>query len=85
MNWYRLAAEQGDADAQYILGFMYHEGKGVIQDNVYAHIWWNIAASQGVKNATKKRDILAKKMTPADISKAQRLAQKCVKKSYKGC
>ena len=85
VKWYRLAAEQGDADAQYNLGFMYHEGKGVIQDNVYAHIWWNIAASQGVKNATKNRDILAKKMTPADISKAQRLAQKCVKKSYKGC
>ena len=85
VKWYTLAAEQGLADAQYNLGFMYHEGKGVIQDNVYAHIWWNIAASQGVKNATKNRDILAKEMTPADISKAQRLAQKCVKKSYKGC
>ncbi len=85
VKWYRLAAKQGDADAQYNLGVMYHEGKGVIQDNVYAHIWWNISASQGVKNATKNRDILAKKMTPADISKAQRLAQKCVKKSYKWC
>ena len=85
VKWYRLAAEQGDADAQYNLGFMYHEGKGVIQDNVYALIWWNVAASQGVRNATKNRDILAKKMTPADISKAQRLAQKCAKKSYKGC
>ena len=85
VKWYRLAAKQGDADAQYNLGVMYHEGKGVIQDNVYAHIWWNIAASQGVKNATKNRDILAKKMTPADISKAQRLAQECEKKNYKGC
>ena len=42
-------AEQGDATAQSNLGVMYALGDGVIQDNVYAHMWGNIAASNGKK------------------------------------
>ena len=64
---------------------MYFNGNGVIQDNVYAHMWWNIAASSGNDAAVIDRDMVAKKMTAADISKAQELARECVKKNYKGC
>jgi hypothetical protein len=64
---------------------MYATGQGVIQDNVYAHMWCNIAASNGSKNAKKGKDILAKQMTPQDISKAQDLTRECVKKNYKDC
>jgi TPR repeat protein len=45
-EWTPLA-KQGDADAQSNLGVMYGKGQGVMQDNVYAHMWWNIAASSG--------------------------------------
>ena len=48
-------------------------------------MWWNIAASSGHASAVKNRDIVAEKMTAADISKAQDLARECVKKNYKGC
>ena len=34
----RAQAEQGDADAQYALGGMYFEGRGVPQDDVQAHM-----------------------------------------------
>ena len=85
VKWYRLAAEQGNADAQYNLGNAYERGQGVIQDFVYAYMWWNIAASSGDKSATKNRDIVAKRMTPADLSTAQKLARECVRKKYKGC
>ena len=64
---------------------MYYNGQGVIQDKAYAHMWWNIAASSGHKGAVNNRDIVAKKMTPADISAAQKLARECVRKKYKGC
>jgi hypothetical protein len=57
----------------------------LIQDNVYAHMWFNIAASNGDKDAVKNRDFAAKRMTAADISKAQGLARACVKKKFKGC
>ena len=33
----RSAAEQGDAVAQYSLGVMYNNGRGVPQDHVQAH------------------------------------------------
>jgi TPR repeat protein len=85
VKWYRLAAEQGNADAQYNLGLMYLTGQGVIKDNVYAHMWYNIAASSGDKDAVSKRDIIAGKMTPAQIAKAQDFARECVRKNYKGC
>ena len=85
VKWYTLAAEQGDATAQSNLGAMYYNGNGVIQDDVYAHMWFNIAASNGNKFATKNRDIIAKRMTSADISTAQKLARECVRKKYKDC
>jgi TPR repeat protein len=85
MKWYTLAAEQGDAAAQYNLGAMYHKGQGAIQDNVYSHMWSNIAAISGVKDAIKNRNIVAKQMTSAQLAEAQKLARKCIRKKYKGC
>jgi len=64
---------------------MYYDGTGVIQDNLYAHMWLNIAASQGIEDAARNRDIIAGEMAPADISAAQNLARGCVKKNYKNC
>ena len=79
-KWYRKAAEQGLADAQYNLGIMYNEAQGVTQDYVQAHMWWKLAAAQGDEDARKNRDIIAKKMTPADISKAQAMAREWMEK-----
>ena len=64
---------------------MYYKGQGVIQDNVYAHMWWNIAASSGIKSAVKYRDFVAKRMNSNQIETAQKLAHQCVRKNYKGC
>ena len=72
--WLFLAAEQGHAQAQDNLGLMYAKGQGVLQDYVLAHMWFNLAAAQGEKVATDLRDSLAKKMTPAQIAEAQKLA-----------
>ena len=42
-----LAAEQGNADAQYNLGLMYDNGRGVPQDYATAAKWYTLAAEQG--------------------------------------
>ncbi len=84
-KWYRLAAEQGNAKAQFMLGWMYCQGHGITQDFIRAHMWWNIAASPGDEMAAEMRNIVAKEMTSADISKAQDLARECMVKNYKGC
>jgi len=50
-RWYRKAAEQGDAGAQYNLGVMYKNGQGVKQDHAEAVRWLRKAAEQGHANA----------------------------------
>ena len=47
VRWYRLAAEQGHADAQFNLGDMYTDGLGVAQDYAEATLWYHSAAEQG--------------------------------------
>ncbi len=51
---YRLAAEQGLAEAQNDLGYMYKEGQGVTQDYKEALKWYRLAAEQGHAEARKK-------------------------------
>ena len=84
-KWFTLAAEQGNATAQLNLGLMYGLGNGVLQDSVYAHMWANIASANGDENGGKLRDLIAEKMTPSQLEKAQDLARECVAKNYKGC
>lgn len=49
--WYRKAAEQGDAHAQFILGLMYFDGRGVAKDDLQAVTWYRKAAEQGYSSA----------------------------------
>ncbi len=49
--WYRRAAEQGYANAQSNLGYMYDAGKGVTQDYKEAVRWFRKAVEQGYANA----------------------------------
>ena len=51
VRWFRLAADQGDADAQSNLGLMYANGEGVLEDAPEAVKWLRLAADQGVAAA----------------------------------
>jgi len=64
---------------------MYYKGEGVSQDYVYAHMWWNVVASNGDEAGGKLRDKVAKEMTASQIEEAQELARECIRKKYKGC
>ena len=80
VGWWRKAAEQGHATAQYNLGVAYHNGEGVPQNYAQAHMWHNLAASrfppgEDRDKVVKNRDHVAKRMTPAQISEAQKLAR----------
>ena len=58
---------------------------GVLQDNVYAHMWFNIAASNGYEDSKKARDYVESMMTSEQLAEAQKLARECIKKNYKDC
>ena len=85
VKWYRQAAAQGLAQAQYNLGVMYGKGQGLPMDDVRAHMWFNLAAAKGIAVAVKSRDIVAKKMTPQKMAEAQKLARECQARDFKGC
>lgn len=79
-SWYRRAAEQGNAVAQIRLARQYAEGVGLSRDFVQAFKWFTVAALRGSDsyvrtNAAKGRDDTAIKMTPAQVSEAERLAR----------
>ncbi len=83
VQWFSELTQQGQAEAQLNLGSMYENGKGVPQDKIRAHMWFNLAASNGA--GAGARDRVAAGMTPAEIKKAQSLASDCLAKNYQDC
>lgn len=50
-KWFRRAADQGNADAQYNLAVLYEKGHGVEQSNENAVKWCKLSAEQGCLEA----------------------------------
>ena len=51
VKWYRQAAKQGNAAAQFNLGLMYRKGEGVTRNDKEAVKWYREAAEQGDADA----------------------------------
>jgi TPR repeat protein/DNA-binding IscR family transcriptional regulator len=72
VKWYRLAADQGDADAQFELAGQYDEGVGVPQSEAEAMKWYRLAAEQGHADAQAAWDRLeGRAAKQADVKAAQ--------------
>ena len=61
--------------AQFNLGLLYANGRGVEQDNVQAHLWLNLAAAGSEPAARRTRGLLSTKMTRSQLAEADRLAR----------
>ena len=79
----KAMAEKGDRVAQFNLGVMYYNGKGVLQDYATAYAWANIAQANGEKNAQKMKSAIQTFMTPEQIAEGQKLSREMVKKNPK--
>ena len=73
-------SKHGSSVSQYYLGIMYLNGIGVLQDFRRAHLWLNIAASQGHKKARPRLEKLTQNMTADQIEKAQKRARRWMAK-----
>jgi hypothetical protein len=49
--WLRMLAEQGSAEAQYVIGGWYYQGRGLSQDYAEAALWFHKASVQGYAEA----------------------------------
>jgi hypothetical protein len=74
--WFRKAANQGDADSQYMLGRAYSAGEAVPQDHAEAYFWGNLAVAlkRDAKDDSyaKLRDEAAARLSPAQLSATQK-------------
>lgn len=61
------------------LGMMYSVGRSVPVDFITAHKWFNLAAMQGNREATRLRQEIAAQMSDAEIATAQRAARAWLK------
>ena len=58
VRWYLLAAEQGNAKAQFNLGVIYKNGNGVKGDHVGAVRWYRLAAEHIVTRVELRASVL---------------------------
>lgn len=70
----REAAERGEVDAQYAMGLVYAEGRGVEIDLAQAHYWLSLAVAQGDRDAEMLRNIVGSQMTDTEHAAAKDLA-----------
>jgi TPR repeat protein len=85
-KWARLAAKQGHADAQLLMGSLYYKQSGEESPDVLrAYIWYEASAAQGNPEAKKDLASLTKEMTPQQVAEARDKAQKCKSSGYDQC
>ena len=76
--WFHRAAQQGEPSAQFFLGLLYDCGQGVPEDPVEAEKWLDLAATRAPGDRREywslMRDIIAGKMTLAELAEARRRA-----------
>jgi TPR repeat protein len=65
------AATRGEVDAQYGMGLIYAEGRGLPQDEAKAYFWLTMAMQQGDHDAETLRRVVAERMTPEQFDEAE--------------
>lgn len=70
-----MGAQAITADVFFRMGIDHSIGRGVPADMVAAHMWFNLAAAQGNRDAIRYRQEISKEMSMAEIAEAQRQAR----------
>lgn len=74
-KWYRIAADKGNTEAQMALGRYYAMDFLDTYDPVLAFKWFNLAERLGDYGASEKREFIASRMTPEQVSEAKSLVE----------
>src|SRR4030095_9064865 len=71
---YKQSADAGNSLAQYMMGRLYAEGRGVVRDKFAADMWFDRSPSNGNSSAIAARDAVAAGLDSDQIDRAQDLA-----------
>ena len=77
-KWYRIAADKGNTEAQMALGRYYAMDFLDTYDPVLAFKWFNLAEKLGDFGASEKREFMASRMTPEQVSNAEGLVEEWI-------
>lgn len=72
-TWSIKAAEQGQAEAQLLLGTLFFFGQGVPQSYVSAYAWCEIAETNGQSDAQECRDAALEHMSTEETKQSFKL------------
>lgn len=76
LRLFRLAADRGNASAQVNLAALYGNGSLALQNQVLGYALSNLAAANGdTQYATRNRDLIATRLSQAEIAIAQELTR----------
>ena len=82
-NVQRSLAEQGDKEAQFILGVLFILGvRDITPHFIFAYMWFSLASSNGNKDGGKFRDEVFKQLSVTYLKDAQDRAYKCKTGNY---
>ena len=82
---FRVMAEQGNAEAQMLLGVMYRKGRGVTRSSQRAFIWFARAAARGNSKAKAHLREVSQTMTSQELARAREIAEACAASDYRNC
>lgn len=83
-DYYKLqaAGAQGDAVAQYLLGYMHHFGVGAVEDRERARAWLELSAKQGHPAGQLELAYFLDKNAPAEAAQARELYEQAAAQNY---
>lgn len=67
---FKICADAGDVESQFMVGQMYAQGVGVPQSYIDADVWYSLASSAGNDRASQAKARLEQFMTEEEIAKA---------------
>jgi TPR repeat protein len=85
LDWYVTSAVQGYAPAQLMAAMVYLSGDAGRIEAGKAHIWADVALTNGRTEASLVRDYASYKLSRREIEQAKEAAQRCLKSAYKDC
>jgi peptidoglycan hydrolase-like protein with peptidoglycan-binding domain len=71
---FKQSADAGNSLAQFMMGRLYAEGRGVVADNTAAYMWYDLSAGNGNSRAIAARDSIAAQLDADELDHAQALA-----------
>jgi TPR repeat protein len=82
---FRALAEQGNAEAERLLGVMYRKGQGVKRSSQRAFVWFTRAAGRGNAKAKAELREVSQTMAPQELARAKAMADACEASDYRNC